>query len=149
MGVRQGVHVYVLTDALSEYSAITVLADDRHTLNEFVEMLRGHLETLPQEELRQTIKNFSDPSERMHRLMRLAISAPAEFDREVHIQMTQLSKDDDPRVRDAVTLASGYLPWPQMRPVLKAMAEHDAHPTVRQDAISALHLFDDAGVPEE
>lgn len=148
-GVRRGLHVYVLSDTLSEYSAITVLADDRESLEGFVSLLRDHLNPLARRELLEPIADFADPGERMLRLMRLALSAPASVDREIYAQLTSLAEDPDPRVRDAMTLAAGYLPWPQLRPVLKRMAEHDSYPTVRQDAANALQMFDDAGVPED
>ncbi|MBF6061404.1 hypothetical protein IU500_15075 [Nocardia terpenica] len=55
--------------------------------------------------------------------------------------MMREASDPDERVRDTVTLAVGYLPWPQPRAVLWNLATRDAH--------IALEMYDHAGIPEK
>jgi hypothetical protein len=148
-GVRRGLHVHLICDALSEYAALTVLAEDSAAGEEFERLLKGHLNPFTREELLEPIAEVLDPSERMLRLMRLALGAPSLFDRDVYARLEQAAEDADPRVRDAATLAAGYVAWPQLRALLRRLAEHDPHPMVRQDATNWLGMYDDGGVPEE
>ena len=148
-GVRRGLHVHVLTDALSEYGALTVLAEDRPTGEQFTHQLKDYLDPFSRQELVTSLSGVSAPSERMMRLMRMFLSSPAEFDQEIFDRVTELSHDEDPRVRDATTLATNYAAWPQFRSMLRELADNDPHPGVRQDAAVQLQMFDESGVPEE
>ena len=83
----------------------------------------------------------------MHRMMRPALGATAEFDHATHERMLQFVQDPDPGARDASTLTACYLALPEMRGVLAELAAHDPEPQVRQDAANALGRFDSSGVP--
>lgn len=148
-GVRRGVHVHALIDRLSEYGALTVLAEDEAAGEEFTDQLRDYLHPFTRQELLAPVFEVSDPGERMLCLMRMVLGAPTEFDREIFDRVTSLSRDEDPRVRDATTLATSYAAWPQFRSMLRGLAENDRHPVVRQDAAIQLQMFNDSGVPEE
>lgn len=146
-GVRNNLHVHVINDELSECCALSVISDNRGEAEQFRELLIQHLNPLTQDELLEPISDVTDPGERMLRMMRLALSAPAEFDREIHERVVRLAHDPDSRVRDATTLASCYLAWPEMRVMLAHLAAHDPDPRVRQDAANTLSTYDSSGVP--
>jgi HEAT repeat protein len=148
-GVRRGVHVHAVIDSLSEYCSLTVLAEDRLEGEQFTSQLEEYLNPLTRDELLAPVTEISDAGERMLHLMRLAVGSPAAFDREIHVRITEFARDEDPRVRDATTLAMSYVAWPQFRPVLQDLATNDPNPTVRQDAAAQLQMYDDSGVPQE
>ncbi|RVX44883.1 hypothetical protein EDD27_7648 [Nonomuraea polychroma] len=146
-GVRRGLHVRLLSDELSDMCALSVLMEDRAAGAEFERLLIEHLNPLTRQELLEPIISRIDPSERMMRLMRLVLGAPAYYDQEFYEPIAQLAEDPDPRVRDAVVLACGYLEWFQLRAILRRMADQDPHPEVRRDAMNTLVMRDNTNVP--
>ena len=66
-----------------------------------------HLNPLARTELLEPIATRPDPSERVMRLIRLALGASRTYDQEFYELMAQLTGDPDARVRDALVLATG------------------------------------------
>jgi hypothetical protein len=147
-GVRHGLHVYAIADAMTGCCAISVVADDAEEGEAFLNLLIQHLRPLSTDELYGDITELHDPIDRVIRLIQLTLSAPEEFHAPIFHRLAQAARDPDDRVRDTVTLASGYVAWPQVRTVLRDLAEHDGHAGVRRDAQIALETYDRAGVPD-
>ncbi len=146
--VGPDLYVHMLGDALSECCAISVTSGSHEEMESFTALLERELNPLTREELLAPIASISDPCERMRAVMRLILSASEEFDREIYDRVAETARDPDPRVRDAAVLATGYVAWPQLRVLLRQLAEHDPHPEVRRDALNCLRMYDNAGVPE-
>ncbi|WP_326724791.1 MULTISPECIES: HEAT repeat domain-containing protein [unclassified Streptomyces] len=147
-GVRHGLHVYAIADVMTDCCAVSVVADDAEDGEAFLNLLVQHLRPLSHDELHGDFTELHDPIDRVLRLIQLTLSAPEEFDASIFDRLVQAARDPDDRVRDTVTLASGYVAWPQVRTVLKDLAEHDGHTGVRRDAQIALETYDRAGIPD-
>lgn len=148
-GVRRGLHLHMIGDVLSEFCALSVVSQDRAEGEQFRRLLIEHLNPLTRDELLEPFVDVTEPGERMLRLMRLALGAPTEFDPAVYERIARSAGDPDARARDATILAASYAAWPQLRAVLRQLADHDPEMSVREDAANTLRMYDDAGVPQD
>ena len=149
--VGHDTYVHMLCDVLSECCALAVASKSLAGMESLTARLEELLNPMSREEILVPVETIADPGERMRTLMRMVLSVngtPAGFDSEIHEQMVKAAHDPDPRLRDTAVLATAYVAWPQLRIMLRELAEHDPHPEVRQDAAGALRTYDSAGVPE-
>ncbi len=76
----------------------------------------------------------------------LAIVAGPKFDPGIFEAFDKMLSDSSPRVRQFALLATGYPAWPQFRPLLEQIRDHDENDFVRWRAETAIAAFDAHGI---
>jgi hypothetical protein len=100
---------------------------------ELAEELRGHEVFMPLDEALASLAGAGDPAGIVDGLYFVAASAPPDEDDRVVAALDRAAAHDDARVRRAVIVASGYLPWPAVRTLLERLRS-DPDEAVRRDA---------------
>lgn len=82
-------------------------------------------------------------------LLRLAISAPGDFDQDVYDRVCSALRDPEERLRSLAIWATSYTPWPEYRTLLGEIAAEDGSEGIRERASRMLASFDVAGVEQD
>jgi HEAT repeat protein len=88
---------------------------------------------MPLDEALEALAGATDAPGIVDGLYFVAASAPPDQDDRVVAALDRAAGHDDPQVRRAVIVASGYLPWPPMRALLERL-QSDPDEAVRRDA---------------
>lgn len=146
--VDDDLFVHTVCDNLSGHCAVSAAGPSQAEADALLTRLAEAIDVFSRAELLAAPSAESDPQERVRAVMRLALGATRDFDRDVFERVSRYTEDPVPGVRDAAIWASGYVAWPPMRTLLRTVAEQDPHEAVRQDARTFLQMYDNAGVPE-
>ncbi|MFJ8622356.1 HEAT repeat domain-containing protein [Kitasatospora sp. NPDC093550] len=76
----------------------------------------------------------ADRNDKLIALYATALTADDPEDRSVVEALADAARDDDPAVRQAVVLATGYLPWPGLVAVVEELSRTDPVEHVRHNA---------------
>ncbi|MFG2905225.1 HEAT repeat domain-containing protein [Kitasatospora sp. NPDC048286] len=80
------------------------------------------------------LRRASDRNDRLVALYAAALTAEGPEDPSVVEALADAARDDDPGVRQAVVLATGYLPWPGLVALVEQLSRTDPVDHVRHNA---------------
>ncbi|PUB29997.1 hypothetical protein C8K30_102375 [Promicromonospora sp. AC04] len=88
---------------------LTVRGEGR---DEVTQQIQEKCDLWSHEEARRGLKEAADRSQKLVALYAAALTAPGTQDDDFVGELRMAAMDEDPRVRQAVIIATGYLPWP-------------------------------------
>lgn len=125
------VEIHYVEDGMVGLSYVTLYGDD-------VSIARSQVESLcalwsPPEAL--AAERATTDRDRLRAIYAAALSASAPPDRELIDAFKALARtDDDPGIRQAVVVATGYLPWPELVELVEELSRDDPTEHVRNNA---------------
>ncbi|MFF1355521.1 HEAT repeat domain-containing protein [Streptomyces sp. NPDC058297] len=107
--------------------------------------LEGEIESVA--DLLRAIQDEEDPRRLAQSLVRAGFGAPREFDQGFFDAFAKASREhDDYRVRDIAISSLVYMEWPEFKPLLEEIREHDPEDQVRARAAIVLRAYEAAGM---
>jgi hypothetical protein len=110
---------------------LTVRGDGR---DEVVRQIRENCDLWSHEEAREALRDATDRNQKLVALYAAALTAPAEQEDDFVDEVLVMARDEDPGVRQAVIIATGYLPWPGMVHIIEEVLINDPVEHIRQNA---------------
>lgn len=86
--------------------------------------------------------------ERILGLLRLGLGAPVNIDQRYFDRLATATNDSDPDIRIAAVRGIIYTEWPQFKPLLGYLVDHDPKRSIRKLARQALLVFDKLGLED-
>jgi hypothetical protein len=127
---RDGTMGYLMDDPVLGVRYLLLEGPDADAL---ADELGGRPGFMPLDEALEALAGATDAPGIVDGLYFVAASAPPDQDDRVVAALDRAAGHDDPQVRRAVIVASGYLPWPPMRALLERL-QSDPDEAVRRDA---------------
>jgi hypothetical protein len=98
------------------------------------EEIRSSLKTVDKKDVLARAKRASSGEARLKAVHGAAALAPESFDPELAAVIENALASDDPEMRSAGILATGYAEWKEFQEPLKRLAAEDPDPDVREEA---------------
>jgi hypothetical protein len=127
---RDGTMGYLMDDPVLGVRYLLLEGPDAGAL---ADELGGRPGFMPLDEALDALAGAGDVPGIVDGLYFVAAAAPPEPDDRVTAALDRAAGHDDPQVRRAVIVASGYLPWPAVRALLERL-QSDPDEAVRRDA---------------
>lgn len=135
-------------DDMSPSSFVTASSASANLTSSLGRWLEEELRPWRVKDLSRLVDVAKDPVRIGLAVLRLGLGAPYEYDEAVFQRMSRGLTHEDGRTRDMAIWATTYSPWPQYRPLLRYIAEHDPEPDLRERARFTLDSYDAVGVPK-
>lgn len=142
-----GVLLQLADDARSGSSAVTVLSEDEARVGKYTDLIRRYLKPSTAEDLLAAPKAAQDEHRQARAVMRVGFGAPYGYDERFFRLIRDAMADPSLPVRTAAVLATTYSFYPEYQDVLRAVAERELDPIVREQAadLAEAHIMDDEG----
>ncbi|WP_210586475.1 HEAT repeat domain-containing protein [Streptomyces sp. GESEQ-35] len=110
---------------------LTVRGEGR---DEVARQIQEHCDLWSHEEARRDLREATDRNQRLVALYAAVLTAPGEQDDDFVDELRVVARDEDPGVRQAVIIATGYLPWPGLVNLVEEVLAHDPVDHIRDNA---------------
>ncbi len=131
--------IHLVQDFLVQFPYLIVAGSDTDSVTQ---ILTDNIPLYTDEELLQGRGDVSSLEERKMAVARLGVGAPRDYDIRFFEQLRLATGDQEPEVRSVAIWVMGYPSWPQFRPLLEKLRDHDSDAEVRDDARVILASFD-------
>ncbi|PUB31834.1 hypothetical protein C8K30_101351 [Promicromonospora sp. AC04] len=143
---KASLEVHFCEDEVTQNSYAFVVGATRNVAESLITMIERDLDSWSRAQLLEEMDRGAGFDETGRALIRLALSAPLEFDQPVYDRVRDGLQHSDERLRDLSIWATSYTPWPEYRALLRDVAAHDDSERIRDRAARMLDSFDFAGV---
>lgn len=129
-----GVTIALIADLRLNRELVTLLTaklGKHHVLDDIEQLIRDRFEAIDLDQALDLLSAMPDSPARMDLLKAVVASAPASYRPRFLSVMSELLGSSAASLRGFTAGVTVYFPWPQTRPFLDWMAEHDPDPTVR------------------
>jgi hypothetical protein len=126
------VEIHYVEDGMVGLSYLTLYGDDVTAVSE---QLRARCGLWTPDAALAALRSATDRSDRLRALYAAALAATGEPDRSlVEAFLGVARRDEDPGLRQAVVVATGYLPWPELVDLVRELSQNDPVDHVRHNA---------------
>ena len=132
--VVPGLYMFYHQDPLAGSSYLSLVGDDRETLDEFARTLETDFGPLPLDSILNDATSEHDPDRLPHFLLQAGVGAPIEFDERFFNLLKSGMRHRDEIVRTAATRAAAYPAWVEFLPELDTIAASDNDTELRREA---------------
>src|SRR5262245_12367787 len=102
--------------------------------DQVAQQARATIETYSNADIRQMAQQAKGRDDNIRAVYYAAIAAPLQYDESFFKIFQQAFAHENPDVRSAGVVASGYVEWPEFREPLEKLQQSDPDETVREDA---------------
>jgi hypothetical protein len=121
--------------------AVDYLVIGGHDEVRVAQQISDQVPTLTREDMRRLMHSAGSWDEMVRAVGYVAATAPSQFDPEVFGWLERGLRHENPDVRRVAVAATAYPGWPELRAPLRAVAESDPEPDLRESATALLaHL---------
>ncbi len=142
-GVLPWLWLSYVEDLVTGVSVAVAFGEDSEAVESLGDRVSSIVRPYSRSELFLAEGGSAKKDDRIKGIVRLALAAPREFDRELFEHIETASRDPEPEIRNAAAWGTIYLTWPAARSMLKRIAEEDPHSQVRQGAKDLLLSIED------
>ncbi|MGW0791111.1 hypothetical protein ACWD04_23425 [Streptomyces sp. NPDC002911] len=146
-GPKLSLHYF--EDDIARNSYVVVVGEDAAAVRGAAEIIEVRLHTWRLDELVAEVDSSSGPTELTQAVIRAGLGAPEEFDDRFFTRINDALRHSDTRVRESAVWSVSYVPYPNYRPQLVQVRDHDPDEDLRDTAGLLLEGFDEAGVAEQ
>jgi len=148
--VIPGLTVSYYYEPLAEASCLIIRSTrDKAEIREVERLLNQTTVFAGDEDLLSSAATGVSSCERALALLRLGLGGPVNFDQRYFDQLASGADDPDGKIRLAAIRGITYTEWPQFRPLLGQLADHDPVRSVRKLARQVLLIFDALGLADK
>ncbi|MGI5453420.1 HEAT repeat domain-containing protein [Streptomyces sp. CA-249302] len=110
---------------------LTVRGEGR---DEVVRQIQENCDLWGHGEARRELREATDRNQKLVALYAAVLTAPGEQEDDLVEELGVAARDEDPGVRQAVVIATGYLPWPGLVSLVEEVLVHDSVEHIRENA---------------
>jgi hypothetical protein len=146
--ISSNLELWYIDDNVAGCGYVRACGPDAATAGDLLRGAEGLLDVWTRAELLHGVDEAaaSNPIEHGLAVMRLGVSAPADFDEEIWDIISSEFYNDYEETRDMAVWACTYAPYPQYRPDLEEVVANDPNEKVSGRARMVLGIFDALGI---